>query len=88
MADDAEVEVMSAEQVRQKYMRRYPETNIRTYDALIAAARPPNHEKHIEHCIEMMKERDMSEDQTLRDILLTLASTHLKVYDLVRMGKE
>ena len=86
--DDVRVETMSAGQVKETYMKRYPEAGSKIYDTLIRKSRPPDDKQHIEMSLQMMKQRDKSKDPVLRENLLILGAYHLKVYHNLRHGRR
>ena len=87
-AENKKVVVMDADEIREKYIRMYPEVRRRTYDILVAKSKPPNQGDHIRLSIQMMKEREKCEDGTLQELLLTLAATHRKVCDHLEKGRQ
>ena len=85
--DDVNVETMTAKQVKETYMKRYPEAGSRIYDTLITKSTPPDDKQHIVMSMQMMKQRDESRDPVLRENLLILGAYHLKVYHNLRRGR-
>ena len=86
--DDVNVETLTAGQVKEIYMNRYPEAREGIYDTLISKPTPPDDDQHIEMSIRMMKQRDESRDPVLRENLLILSAYHLKVYHNLRHGRR
>ena len=86
--DDVNVETMTAGQVKEVYMNRYPEAGNKIYETLITKSTPPDDEQHIEMSLQMMKQRDKSKDPVLRENLLILGAYHLKVYHNLRHGRR
>ena len=86
--DDVNVETMTARQVKETYMKRYPEAGSRIYDTLITKSTPPDDKQHIVMSMQMMKQRDESRDPVLRENLLILGAYHLKVYHNLRRGRQ
>ena len=86
--DDVNVETLTAGQVKEIYMKRYPEADIGIYDTLITKSTPPDDDQHIEMSLQMMKQRDKSKDPVLRENLLILGAYHLKVYHNLRHGRR
>ena len=86
--DDVNVETLTAGQVKEIYMNRYPEAGSGIYDVLITKATPPDDEHHIKMSLQMMKQRDESRDPILRENLLILSAYHLKVYHNLRSGRQ
>ena len=86
--DDVNVETMTAKQVKETYMKRYPEAGSRIYDTLITKPTPPDDKQHIVMSMQMMKQRDESRDPVLRENLLILGAYHLKVYHNLRRGRR
>ena len=86
--DDVNVETLTAKQVKEIYMNRYPEAGKEIYDTLITKSTPPGDGQHIEMSLQMMKQRDKSKDPVLRENLLILGAYHLKVYHNLRHGRR
>ena len=86
--DDVNVETLTAGQVKEIYMNRYPEAGNGIYDTLITKSTPPDDDQHIEMSLQMMKQRDNSKDPVLRENLLILGAYHLKVYHNLRHGRR
>ena len=86
--DDVNVETLTAGQVKEIYMKRYPEADTGIYDTLITKSTPPDDDQHIEMSLQMMKQRDKSKDPVLRENLLILGAYHLKVYHNLRHGRR
>ena len=86
--DDVNVETLTAGQVKEIYMNRYPEAGNGIYDILITKSTPPDDDQHIEMSLQMMKQRDESKDPVLRENLLILGAYHLKVYHNLRHGRR
>ena len=86
--DDVNVETLTAGQVKEIYMNRYPEAGKEIYDTLITKSTPPGDGQHIEMSLQMMKQRDKSKDPVLRENLLILGAYHLKVYHNLRHGRR
>ena len=86
--DDVNVETLTAGQVKEIYMNRYPEARKGIYDTLITQSTPPDDDQHIEMSLQMMKQRDESKDPVLRENLLILSAYHLKVYHNLRHGRR
>ena len=87
-SDDVNVETLTAGQVKEIYMNRYPEAGKEIYDTLITKSTPPGDDQHIEMSLQMMKQRDESKDPVLRENLLILSAYHLKVYHNLRHGRR
>ena len=64
--DDVNVETLTAGQVKEIYMNRYPEAGKGIYDTLITKSTPPDDDQHIEMSLQMMKQRDKSKDPVLQ----------------------
>ena len=86
--DDVNVETLTAGQVKEIYMNRYPEARSGIYDILVTKSTPPDDDHHIKMSIQMMKQRDESRDPILRENLLILGAYHLKVYHNLRSGRR
>ena len=86
--DDVNVETLTAGQVKEIYMNRYPEAGSGIYDILITKSTPPDDDQHIKMSLQMMKQRDESRDPILRENLLILGAYHLKVYHNLRSGRR
>ena len=87
-SDDDDVEMLTRREIKETYKRRYPDVPEGVYDTLIIPDKRPNKGRHIKLALEMMKERNRTNNKELRELMVALSHGHLHVHDLIRDGTE
>ena len=87
-SDDDNVEILTRKKIKNMYKRRFPEVPEEAYDTLITPDKHPNKERHMKLALEMMKERNRTNNKDLRELLVALSHGHLHVHDLIRDGTK